>query len=96
MDNEDEKVQPNFGWALQQLRMGKRLARTGWNGSGMFVFLVEGSEFEVNRAPLDKFYDVGTKVTYRPHLDMKVADGSIGVWVPSQTDLLSEDWQVVE
>lgn len=86
----------NFGWALAQLKAGKKVARAGWNGKGMFVFLVAGSEFEVSRAPLDQFYPVGTKVTYRPHLDMKAVDETIGVWTPSTTDLLSTDWSVVE
>lgn len=86
----------NFEWALEALKQGKKVVRTGWNGKGMFVFLVAGSEFEVNRAPLDQFYPVGTKVTYRPHLDLKAVDGTIGVWTPSSTDLLSEDWEIVE
>lgn len=86
----------NFGWALEVLKHGGKVTREGWNGKGMFIFLVEGSEFEVNRAPLDKFYPIGTKVIYRPHLDMKAVDGSIGVWVASQTDLLATDWEVVE
>ena len=86
----------NFSEALFALKRGDKVARSGWNGKDMFVFLVDGSEFEVNRAPLDKFYEVGTKVTYRPHLDMKAVDGSIGVWLASQSDILAEDWIVVQ
>jgi len=86
----------NFGWALAQLQKGLRVARAGWNGKNMFVFLVAGSTFKVDRAPLDKFYPEGTEVTYRPHLDMRAADGTIGVWLASQTDLLADDWDVVE
>lgn len=86
----------DFSEALVSLKAGKKVARRGWNGKGMFAFMVAGSEFEVNRAPLDQFYPVGTKVTYRPHLDLKAVDGTIGVWVPSQTDILANDWEVVE
>ena len=97
---EEKKVvdQPSrsFSEALELLKQGERVARRGWNGKDMFAFLVDGSEFEVNRAPLDKFFDVGTKVTYRPHIDLKAVDGSIGVYAPSSTDILSEDWYVVE
>lgn len=86
----------NFGRAIYLLKDGRRVAREGWNGKDMFIFLVDGSEFEVNRAPLNKFYSEGTKVTYRPHIDMKAVDGTIGVWLASQTDMLADDWFVVE
>ena len=86
----------DFGAALYLLKRGYRMRRRGWNGQGMFVFLVDGSTFKVNRPPLDQFYEHGTEVTYRPHLDMKAADGTIGVWLASQTDMLAEDWEIAE
>lgn len=83
-----------FGTALGFLKAGKRVGRREWkNAKG--VFLVAGSEFEVNRAPLNQFYSEGTKVTYRPHVDMIGADGSIGTWAPSMVDVLAEDWYVL-
>ena len=42
----------NFGQAIEALKEGKRVARAGWNGKGMFLFLVSGSNFVVNREPL--------------------------------------------
>jgi len=85
----------NFGWALEQLKMGKKVGRTGWNGKGMFVFLVPGSTFTVNRAPLLGFYPEGTKIRYHAHVDMRTADGEIVPWLVSQTDLLADDWEIV-
>ena len=85
-----------YGDALYLLRQGKKLARAGWNGKGMFVYLVPGSTFTVNRAPLLGIYPEGTEITYRDHLDMKYADGSCGVWLASQSDQLVDDWGVVE
>lgn len=85
-----------FGWALKQAHNGAKISRSGWNGKGMFVFLVPGSEFEVSRAPLLGHFPAGTRITYRPHLDMRYADGSICVWLASQSDLLATDWFVVE
>jgi len=82
----------NFSLALSHLKYGERLARRGWNGTGMFIFLVEGSTFTVNRAPLLGIFAEGTVVDYRPHIDMKTADGSICTWVASQSDLLETDW----
>lgn len=86
----------DFGAALNYLKGSYKVARSGWNGKGMFVFLVHGSTFQVNRAPLLGIYPAGTTIDYRPHIDMKTADGQIVPWVASQTDLLAEDWELVE
>lgn len=85
----------NFGEALQELKFGHKVARSGWNGKGMFLFLVPGSTFKVNRAPLMGIYPEGTEITYQPHIDMKTANGSVVPWLASQTDLLSNDWEIV-
>ena len=85
-----------FGNALINLKLGYKLARTGWNGKSMFIFLVEGSTFQVNRKPLLGIYPLGTVIKYLPHIDMKTADGSVVPWLASQTDVLADDWQIVE
>ena len=85
----------NFSEALGRIKQGYRVRRAGWNGKDMFVFLVAGSNFIVNREPLMSILGQGAEVTYRPHIDMRAADGSIGVWLASQTDILAEDWEIV-
>lgn len=85
----------NFGQALKALKAGMKVARAGWNGRDMFIYLVPGSSFEVNRAPLLGIYEAGTMINYRPHLDMRCADGTIVTWVASQSDLLEVDWALV-
>ena len=84
-----------FGEALELLKAGKKAARAGWNGKGMFVFLVPGSNFKVNRPPLLGIYPEGTEINYRPHIDLKGADGSVSTWAPSVSDSLAEDWMEV-
>lgn len=86
----------DFGWALSALRGGSKVARKGWNGKGMFLFLVPGSTFRVNRPPLLGIYPEGTEIKYHAHIDMKTATGEIVPWLASQTDMLAEDWEVVE
>lgn len=88
--------QLNFGQALEALEAGKKVARAGWNGKGMFLFLVPGSTFKVNRPPLLGIYPEGTEIKYCPHIDMKTADGKVVPWLASQTDVLAKDWSVVE
>jgi len=84
-----------FSEALELIKSGCKVSRSGWNGKNMFVFLVHGSRFLVNRPPLLGIYPEGTEISYRAHIDMKTADGSIVPWVASQTDLLADDWELV-
>lgn len=95
-----ENAYPNlsafdFGAALRWLKSGLKVARSGWNGKGMFVYLVPGSNFRVSRSPLLGIYPEGTPINYLPHIDMRTADGSIVPWLASQTDVLADDWEIV-
>lgn len=85
----------SFSVALDMLKNGFRMAREGWNGKDMFVFLVSGSRFEVNRPPLLGIYPEGTVIDYHAHIDMKTAQGYVVPWLASQADLLAEDWIIV-
>lgn len=85
-----------FSLALEAVLDGRKVTRKGWNGKEMFIFLVNGSTFQVNRPPLLGIYPEGTEIKYRPHIDMRTADGSVVPWVASQSDLLSEDWAIVD
>jgi Protein of unknown function (DUF2829) len=91
-----EKDMNGIGWAIKQMRNGSKVRRAGWNGKGMFLFLVSGSTFTVNRAPLNEIYPEGTVINYQPHVDMRTAQDTIVPWLASQTDLLAEDWEVVD
>lgn len=83
-----------FDLALHLIKTGYRVGRKEWKNAKA-VFLVDGSKFQVNRAPLNKMFAEGTEITYRPHIDMIGADDSIGTWAPSMVDLMAMDWQVV-
>lgn len=89
-------MQLTFGDAVAELKAGKKVARAGWNGKGMFLFLVPGSTFKVNRPPLLGIYPEGHEVNYCPHIDMKTADDRVVPWLASQTDVLAEDWRIVD
>jgi hypothetical protein len=83
-----------FSQALVALKEGHRVRRAGWNGKGMFIFLVPGSVFKVNREPLLSIFGEGTEVKYHGHIDMKTTQGYIVPWLASQADLLDEDWEL--
>lgn len=90
------EIKMDFSQALKELKDGKKVARSGWNGKGMFIFLVGGSTFQVNRPPLLGIYQEGSTINYRPHIDMKDAEGMVVPWLASQTDILADDWETVE
>ena len=83
-----------FEDVLPSLRNGFAVMRTGWKNAS-YIFLVQGSTFKVNRAPLNVFYPEGTEINYRPHIDMVGTDGTVGTWAPSMVDLMAEDWLII-
>ena len=93
-----------FGMAIEELKSGKKVCRAGWNGKGMFLALQEGSVIQPKNArggaakALVESGEADEKgIVILPHIDMKAANGDIVVgWLASQTDMLSEDWMVVE
>ena len=96
-----------FSTALEAVKQGKAISREGWNGKGMCVYLNKGShDFSNDQAPSNKIEsiriglfergDTGT-VTRLPNLNMKSASGStVTGWLASQTDLLAEDWCILD
>lgn len=95
-----------FGRAIKALKDGYKVAREGWNGKNMFIYLNKGNiaadnptnNYKVGGCPIELFTvgDFGTS-TRMPNLNMKAADGStVTGWLASQTDILSEDWTIVE
>lgn len=90
----------NFGEALQALKDGERVRRSGWNGKGMWLALQSGSTITPEQArggAAKGRADEGAEaISILPHIDMRAADGSIVVgWLASQTDMLSDDWEIV-
>lgn len=86
----------DFSDALRALKAGRRLARSGWNGKKMFIFLVPGSTFVVVEGhPMAKHWPVGALVDYHAHVDMQTAQGYVVPWLCSQADMLADDWEEV-
>ncbi len=87
----------SFGHALVALKQGHAVARAGWNGKNMCLVLVPGATITVGEGrPLAKAFPIGETVDYLPHIDMKTADGKVVPWLASQTDILADDWMIVE
>ena len=83
-----------FSEALYRLKHGQKVARKGWNGKGMFLFLADNIEFHTD-ADLSCVRHLEGELTL-PAIVMKTADDQFCVgWLASQTDLLADDWQIV-
>ncbi|WP_101339741.1 DUF2829 domain-containing protein [Cereibacter azotoformans] len=95
----------SFGHAIEAMKAGHKVARSGWNGKGMWIALTPGYAFEARHAKCGhaaakravELDDPEAEIELLPHIDMRTADGSICVgWLASQTDMLADDWTVVE
>lgn len=75
----------NFGQAIEALKKGKKVARKGWNGKGMWLRLI-----------IPEKSDIDMGLENLPYIEMKTADNKLVPWLASQTDMLSEDWTIVE
>lgn len=84
----------DFGAAVALLKAGKKVRRASWEHRDFF-YLVPGSVFTVNRAPLLGIYPEGTAIDYQSHIDQRKHDGTCGVADINQADILAEDWEVV-
>lgn len=92
-----------FGTALEAMKEGKKVARSGWNGKGMWIALSPGSK----ALPAERFWNPNNRewamsrprqqADVLPRITMKTATDEILMgWLASQTDMLAEDWVIVE
>lgn len=90
-----------FGFALNQLKEGRRVARAGWNGKGMYLWLLPSASVKAEwcREPwLKKVAEEnGGAIDALGSIRMMTADKKVLTgWLASQTDMLAEDWMLVE
>jgi Protein of unknown function (DUF2829) len=84
-----------FGDALHYLKLGKKLARNGWNGKGMFVYMVPAASYPAQTGAAKSFFGDGSMVPYQAYMAIKNANDTVSTWVPSVNDCLSNDWMVL-
>jgi hypothetical protein len=87
----------SFGQAIEALKDGKKVARQGWNGKGMWLIMVPGTPNvrPVAGTPYSKA-GITQETNINPHIDMFTATGDMQPgWSATQTDMLADDWQIV-
>lgn len=90
----------NFGQAIEALKQGARVTRFGWNGRGMYLWLLPAADVKAEwcREPHLKAIAEGNggSVECLGSIRMLTADKKVLTgWLASQSDMLAEDWQIV-
>lgn len=91
----------DFGDAIRAMKQGKRVARMGWNGKGMYLWLLPASTVKAEWCKEPHLKELAEQnsgeVECLGSIRMKTADGKVLTgWLASQTDMLSEDWTVID
>ena len=94
-----------FGEAIEALKEGKRVTRCGWNGKGMFLFMIVGNTVDKEYVQnfkswtpdiKDYFQGLDIDIEFNSSIAMFTADKKVqGGWLASQSDMLSEDWLIL-
>ncbi len=87
----------SFGDAVELLKAGKRVARSGWNGKGMFLYYVPENKYPAARNTLNTLDGLfeDNLVPYAAYIAMKTAQDNVIPWLASQSDVLAQDWVIV-
>ena len=84
-----------FGQAIESAKQGKKVARKGWNGQGMFAYIVPANSYSPQTGVAKEYW--GDKlVPYRAYWALKTAQEDVATWSPSGSDSLAEDWLIVD
>lgn len=91
-----------FGHALEMLKRGHRVARAGWNGKGMWLILVPGTA-RCQLRPGTPYAEALKQESCEilPHIDMWTINAHgrramLPGWLASQSDMLADDWMIIE
>lgn len=83
----------SFGLAIEAVKMGKKIARAGWNGKNQYVEL--GIDFQyttcVDEKTIARHEDIGSTAL----VFVGTRGRQVG-WLASQADMLADDWVIVE
>jgi hypothetical protein len=90
----EQPVAYGFDEAVRALKAGKAAMRRGWNGKGMFVYMVPAGSYKAQTGIAKAYFGEEVMVPYNAYLAIKNVDGTVSTWVPSVNDVLAEDWEI--
>ena len=92
----------SYGQAIEAMNQGYKVRRSGWNGKGICVYKVSGGSLELPASHIDYCDDFFVEVG--PHIVIDTtglittnskAPKTVVPWLPSQTDQLFDDWEII-
>lgn len=83
----------NFGKALEALKEGKKVAREGWNGKNQYIELATNVSY---KNPEGEIINVDHATMGNKAIAFVGTSGVQLGWLASQSDMLSDDWKIVE
>lgn len=84
----------SFGAAIVLLKQGKMVSRKGWNGKGMYLLLFNGQKDIASKLG---FGEALGEFSFTDVIAMKTADNKMVLgWLASQSDMLADDWILVD
>lgn len=83
----------NIGEAVEAMRKGECVRRSGWNGKGMHIYIEDAHNHKIPDVKAAGIYR-GQERKYAAHVCLFNAKGVHQPgWVCSQEDLLATDWE---
>ena len=86
----------DYSQALYEIKKGKKLARKGWIGKNMFIYYVPEGKYPAHTDISRDLANIDGLVPYEAYIAIKTVRGTVVPWLCSQTDMLAEDWYIVE
>lgn len=83
-----------FGAAIEAAKLGHKISRTGWNGSGLFVYIVPGNSYPAQTDAIKGEFD-NDMIPYNEYWALRGPTG-VSTWAPSGSDSLANDWVIHE
>lgn len=89
-----------FGQAIEAMKQGQKVARRGWNGKGMYLWLLPATEVKKEWCHDPRLIEaMGERETLPCLGSIRMFTATKEVltgWLASQTDMLADDWVIVK
>ena len=83
----------NFGKALDFLKEGKKVSRKGWNGKNQYIELATNISYKNVDGEI---ININHKTMGNKAISFVGTSGVQIGWLASQSDMLSDDWELID
>ena len=83
----------NFGKAIELLKKGKKVSRKGWNGKNQYIELATNISY---KNVDDEIININHKTIGNKAIAFIGTSGIQIGWLASQSDMLSDDWELID